>query len=198
MIFWIFKLISDFCLELYLLVCMSCTFQYVWVSHCWFLPWGCLTQACVSQVCAAENPRFLQCSLACMSALRGHESANTSSHTPKERSPCKDLCSKGFSREAGYINGRCIMPSAHPEWPAQVCLCLSRSWKGDAFSQLFKMDERKLYSANKLLTLNDSLSSMAQSLLPQFSALHMKQHKISFLSSKPFLIENCWDCWSQN
>lgn len=114
MIFWIFKLISDFCLELYLLVCMSCTFQYVWVSHCWFLPWGCLTQACVSQVCAAENPRFLQCSLACMSALRGHESANTSSHTPKERSPCKDLCSKGFSREAGYINGRCIMAFCSP------------------------------------------------------------------------------------
>lgn len=29
---------------------------------------------------------------------------------------------------------------------------------------------------------------MEQSLLPQFSVLHMK-HKISFLSSKPFLIE---------
>lgn len=67
-----------------------------------------------------------------------------------------------------------------------VCHCLLQR-KEDAFSQLFKKKERELYSANKLLTLNYSLSSMAQSLLPQFSVLHMK-HKI-FLSSKPFLIE---------
>lgn len=36
--------------------------------------------------------------------------------------------------------------------------------------------------------MNYSLSSMAQSLLPQFSVLHMK-HKISTLSSKHFLVE---------
>lgn len=73
-------------------------------------------------------------------------------------------------------------------WVSQ-CAIASCNWKEDAFSQLFKREERKLYSANQLLTLNYSLSSMAQSLLPQFSVLYMK-HKISFLSSKPFLIEN--------
>lgn len=138
--------------------------------------------------CVQQRTLGSSCALLpCMSAWRGHKSANTSSHTPKGRSLCEDLCSRASAGRQATSEQGVLWPSAHPGWPAWVC-CLSCSWKEDAFSQLFKKEERKLYSANKLLTLNDSLISMAQLLLPQFSVSHMK-HKISFLSSKPFLIE---------
>lgn len=68
-----------------------------------------------------------------------------------------------------------------------VCHCLLQLNGRCSFTTVQK-GERKLYSANKLLTLNYSLSSVAESLLPQFSVLHRK-HKISYPSSKPFLIE---------
>lgn len=121
-----------------------------------------------------------------MSDWLGHRSANTSGCTPRGGSSCEDLCSKDSSKAAGCIGARYITASCSPR--VTQCAIASRSWKEDALSQLFKKEERKLYSANQLLTLNYSLSSMAQSLLPQFSVLHMK-HKISSLSSKPFLIE---------
>lgn len=120
-----------------------------------------------------------------MSAWLGRRSANTSGRAPKDELSWEDLCSEGSSKEAGCIGARYIMASCSP-WVTQ-CAIASCSRKEDAFSQPFKKKERELYSANKLLTLNYSLSSVAQSLLPQFSVLHMK-HKI-FLSSKPFLIE---------
>lgn len=103
------------------------------------------------------------------------------------------ICAQGLQQRGRLHRCRYIMASCSP-WVTQ-CAIASHSWKEESFSQLFKKKERKLYSANKLLTLNYSLSSMAQSLLPQFSLLHMK-YKISFL--KAFSDRNWWDGWSQN
>lgn len=170
-----FKLISGLCSELYVWVCERLTLLMIalWMPKPTPVDLGCTQQrTIVPQVLYSPHVSLVGSQISKYKWLyaKGWVTMST----------------KDSSKEAGCIGTRYIMASRSP-WVTQ-CAIASRSWKEDAFSQLFKKEERKLYSANKLLTVNYSLSSMAQSLLPQFSVLHMK-HKISFLSSKPFLIE---------
>lgn len=111
---------------------------------------------CVQQ----RSPSFLLCSLACLSAWRVHKSANKSGHTPKGRSSCKDLCQRdsagGKLHQCKVYYGLLLTLSDLLKCTV-VCLAAERKM---LFHNCSKRKKGSfLYSANKLLTQNDSLIS---------------------------------------